>query len=99
MGMEVASGRAFPPDSLKTLRRQGRKPPCLFHRQAPGEEACQPREEHHLGKKLEPVRSRPLVGLSSGSCYAKLFYCFHSIFLSFIVAFLNYIRFFFMLNF
>lgn len=73
MGMVVAGGKALPQDFLKTLRRRGRRPPCQFHRQVLGEEACLPREGHHLGRKLEQVHSKLLVGLSTGSCYSKVF--------------------------
>lgn len=73
MGMVVASGRVLPQELQKTPRRQGRKPPCPFHRQVPGEEACPPKEDHHPGRKLGQVHLRPLVGLSLGSCDAKVF--------------------------
>ena len=73
MGTVAASGREFPQDFLKTQRRPGRRPPCVSLRQVPGGEACLPREGPHLGRKLGPVPSRPLVSLSVGSCYANVF--------------------------
>lgn len=73
MGMALASGKVFPQDFLKTPRRQHRKPPCPSPRQVPGEGACLPKEERPLGRKLERVHSRPRVGLSLHSCYAKMF--------------------------
>lgn len=92
MGMLVASGRLCPLDFLKTPRRQGRKLPYLFHRQVPGEEACLPKEGHNLGRKLEQVCSKLLVGLSFGSCYAKVLYFIVSIqsLFSLTIAFLKY---------
>ena len=73
MVTEPPSGRVLLLDLLKTRRRQGRKPACLCLRQAPGGEACLPREELQLqlGRKPAQVHSRPLVGLSLGIVSAE----------------------------
>lgn len=65
LAMAGANGRAAPPRVLLRMwRRQGRKALWLFRRLVPGGEACLPTAGPPLGRKLEQVHSRLLVGLS-----------------------------------